>query len=219
MTVLNLSVDELLSTTRAVRKRLDCNRPVELSVVKECLELALQAPSGSNSQNWHFLVLTDFKKKQAIAEWYRQSWQGYGDSAGAAHRLHQDDPLLGPGQKRVFDSAAYLAENLEKVPVFLIPCIAGRVEEAGASNAAQAGTYGSIIPAIWNFMLAARSRGLGTCWTTLHLLHEKEVAEIVGIPFQEVTQVALIPVAYTLGTQFKAAARKPLQEVLHLESW
>ena len=219
MTVLNLSVDELLSTTRAVRKRLDFIRPVEISLIRECLELALQAPSGSNSQNWHFVVLTDFNTKHRIAQCYRKSWQGYAQSTGAAHRLHQDDPVLGPAQKRVFDSAEYLAENLEKVPVFLIPCILGRVENAGASNAAQAGTYGSIIPAIWSFMLAARSRGLGTCWTSLHLSHEKEVAEILGIPFQEVTQVALIPVAYTQGTQFKSAARKPLQEVMHLESW
>ena len=219
MTVLDLSVDELLTTTRAVRKRLDLNRPVEISLVKECLELALQAPSGSNSQNWHFLILTDFNKKQRIAEYYRRSWHGYAQSTGAAHRLHQDDPVRGPTQKRVFDSAEYLAENLEKVPVFLIPSIAGRVEDAGASNATQAGTYGSIIPAIWSFMLAARSRGLATCWTSLHLPYEREVAEILGIPFHEVTQVALIPVAYAKGIQFKAAARKPLQEVLHLEAW
>ena len=108
---------------------------------------------------------------------------------GAAHNLHQDDPILAPAQKRIFDSAAYLAGNLEKVPVFLIPCISGRVEDVGVSNADLAGTYASIIPAIWSFMLAARSRGLGTCWTSLHLPHEKEVAEILGIPFQTITQV------------------------------
>ena len=219
MTHLNLPVDELLSTTRAVRKRLDLNRPVAISLVKECLELALQAPSGSNSQNWHFLVLTDYNKKLQIAQLYRQSWQRYAEMPGAAHNLHQDDPILAPAQKRIFDSAAYLAGNLEKVPVFLIPCISGRVEEVGVSNADLAGTYASIIPAIWSFMLAARSRGLGTCWTSLHLPHEKEVAEILGIPFQTVTQVALVPVAHTRGTQFKAAARKPLHDVIHLEAW
>ena len=219
MTSLNLSVDELLSTTRAVRKRLDLNRPVAIGLVKECLELALQAPSGSNSQNWHFIVLTDYNKKLQIARLYRQSWQRYAEMPGAAHNLHQDDPILAPAQKRIFDSATYLAGNLEKVPVFLIPCISGRVEEAGVSNADLAGTYASIIPAIWSFMLAARSRGLGTCWTSLHLSHEKEVAEILGIPFQTVTQVALVPVAHTRGTQFKAAARKPLHDVIHLEAW
>ena len=216
MTALNLSVDELLSTTRAVRKRLDFERTVGIDVIKECLEMALQAPNGSNSQNWHFLIVTELSKKQKIAEFYRQVWEEYSKSPRAADRLHQDDPVLAPVQKRIFSSAEYLAQNLEKTPILFIPCIAGRVEKVSGPIA---GFHASIIPAVWSFMLAARSRGLGTCWTTFHLKYEKEVAAILEIPFEKITQVALIPVAYTIGTKFKTAARKPLKEVLHLESW
>ena len=221
MTVLNLSVDELLTTTRAVRKRLDFSRSVDINVIKECLELALQAPTASNSQNWHFVIVTDFDKKQKIAELYRQAWDTYLTMPTAAPQLHQDDPVLGPVQQRVVSSAEYLTHHFEEVPVFVIPCVEGRVEavEAPMAVVLQASTYASIIPAAWSFMLAARSRGLGTCWTTLHLMHEKEAADILGIPFEEVTQIALIPVAHTLGAKFRAAARKPLQGALHLESW
>ena len=108
MTALNLSVDELLSTTRAVRKRLDFERTVGIDVIKECLEMALQAPNGSNSQNWHFLIVTELSKKQKIAEFYRQVWGEYSKSPRAADRLHQDDPVLAPVQKRIFTSAEYL---------------------------------------------------------------------------------------------------------------
>jgi nitroreductase len=221
MPVLDLSADELLTTTRAVRKRLDLTRTVEIDVVKECLELAIQAPSGSNAQGWHFIVVTDGEKKQKIAEFYRTAFKSYRDQPRAAGNLHQDDPVLGRIQQRIVSSAEYLAEHLEKVPVFMIPCIEGRIEQISGRGAvvAQASTYGSILPAVWSFMLAARSRGLGTCWTTLHLVYEKQVAEILGVPFEAVTQVALIPVAYTLGTAFKPAARKSVEGVLHLEGW
>ena len=215
MTALNLSVDELLSTTRAVRKRLDFERTVGIDVIKECLEMALQAPNGSNSQNWHFLIVTELSKKQRIAEFYRQVWEEYSKSPRAADRLHQDDPVLTPVQKRIYSSAEYLAQNLEKVPILFIPGIAERVEQVPGLISR---FYGSIIPAVWSFMLAARSKGLGTCWTRFHLKYEKEVAAILEIPFEKITQVALIPVAYTIGTKFKAAARKPLEEILHLES-
>ena len=123
MTALNLSVDELLSTTRAVRKRLDFERTVGIDVIKECLEMALQAPNGSNSQNWHFLIVTELSKKQRIAEFYRQVWEEYSKSPRAADRLHQDDPVLAPVQKRIFSSAEYLAQNLEKTPIFLFPVL------------------------------------------------------------------------------------------------
>lgn len=221
MTVLDLSIDELLTTTRAVRKRLDFSRPVEIGVIKECLQIALQAPSASNSQNWHFVIVTEPGKKQQIADLYRKAWNTYLSRPTAAPQLHQDDPILGPVQQRVASSGQYLTQHLEKAPVFVIPCVEARVEtiEPPRAVVVQASTYASIIPATWSFMLAARSRGLGTCWTTLHLMYEKEVAGILGIPFEEVTQVALIPVAYTRGTKFRPAARKSLREVLHLESW
>jgi nitroreductase len=221
MTILDLSVDELLTTTRAVRKRLDFSRPVDIDVVKECLEIALQAPSGSNAQNWHFLIVTDFDKKKKLADLYRRAWDAYLNMPGSVPQLYQDDPVLGPVQQRVMSSGEYLTHHLEEAPVFVIPCVEARVEAVEAPMAVlfQASTYASIIPAAWSFMLAARSRGLGTCWTTLHLLYEKEAADILGIPLEKVTQVALIPVAYTKGTKFRSAARKPLGDVLHLEAW
>jgi nitroreductase len=219
---LDLSPDQLLSTTRAVRKRLDLGRPVELDVIRECLGLALQAPTGSNAQGWHFVVVTDAKKRAALAEIYKGAFAGYAAMPQSAHHMHQDDAYLKASQDGVVASAEYLAEHLHRVPVHLIPCISGRVDgipPGAMSSLAQASIYASIIPAAWSFMLAARSRGLGSAWTTLHLLQEEKAAEILGIPYAEVTQVALIPVAYTQGTDFKAARRKPLDDVLHVNAW
>lgn len=217
MSLLPLGLDELLTTTRAVRRRLDLDRPVERSVIEECLQIALQAPSGSNRQRWHFVVVTDQDKRLAIAELYRKSWAAYLTSPTAAPNLHYDDPVREAVQQRVGESAQYLADHLERVPVFLIPCFEGRVD--GQPSSAQAGTWGSILPAVWSFMLAARARGLGTAWTTLHLPHEREAAAILGIPYEQVTQAALIPVAYTRGTDFKPAHRVPLASVAHWDAW
>jgi nitroreductase len=216
-----LSTDELLTTTRAVRKRLDFDRPVPLPIIRECLDIALQAPTGSNAQGWQWMVVTDAAKRRALAELYRKAWAVYPDMDASAHKVHARDPSMTAVQERVVSSAEYLAMNMEKPPVLLIPCISGRVEGIPApfGVVAQASTYGSILPAVWSFMLAARTRGLGTAWTTLHLMHEAEAAQILGIPYAEVTQCAMIPVAYTRGTDFKAAPRKPLDPILHVNQW
>jgi nitroreductase len=221
MAQLKLSTDDLLATTRAVRKRLDFDRPVETEVLMECLDLALQAPSGSNAQGWHFVFVTDADKRAAIADLYRQAFSGYAASPMSAAAVHADDPDMKHTQERVMSSAQYLADNLHRAPVFFIPCIAGRFDgfSGEGANVAQASSFGSIMPATWSFMLAARSRGLGTCWTTLHLMHERKVAEILGIPYDEITQIALSPVAYTLGTDFKRAPRKPTDGILHINGW
>jgi nitroreductase len=222
MTQLNLTNDELLSTTRAVRKRMDFDRPVEREVLMECMELALQAPSGSNAQGWHFLFVTDEDKRQAIGEIYRNLFNNvYAASDASAANVHGDDPEMAATQERVMSSAQYLAENMAKAPVFFMPCISGRSDGVAGemANVAQASAFGSIIPAAWSFMLAARSRGLGTCWTTIHLMQEKAVADILGIPYDEITQVALIPVAYTKGTDFKPAPRKAMDDIVHFERW
>jgi len=221
MAQLKLSTDDLLATTRAVRKRLDFDRPVETEVLMECLDLALQAPSGSNAQGWHFVFVTDADKRAAIADLYRQAFSGYAASPMSAAAVHADDPDMKHTQERVMSSAQYLADNLHRAPVFFIPCIAGRFDgfSGEGANVAQASSFGSIMPATWSFMLAARSRGLGTCWTTLHLMHERKVAEILGIPYDEITQIALSPVAYTLGTDFKRAPRKPTDGILHINDW
>jgi nitroreductase len=205
---LDLTPDELLSTTRAVRKRLDLTKPVEREVLEECLQLAQQAPTASYSQNWHFVIVTDAEKRAAIGELWRQVAHPYLQRGGGPRE----------GQMtRIGDAVVHLAEHIHEVPVHVIPCVQGRYE--GKSNALVSSMFGSIIPAAWSFMLAARSRGLGTVWTTFHLMHEQEVAEILGIPYNEVTQVALIPVAYTLGTDFKPGKRKSLDSMVHWDRW
>jgi nitroreductase len=206
---LDLNPDELLTTTRAVRKRLDLERPVEPELIRECIEIATQAPSGGNGQGWHWLVVTDPDKRAKIAEYYRTALHAY-FAANEAARGPETDPV----RKRVINSSAYLGDNLAKVPVFVIACItAPKLPEGN-----QAGLWGSILPAAWNFMLAARARGLGTTWTTLHLKYEQEAAEVLGLP-KNVHQAALIPTAFYTGDTFKPAARQPLEEVLHLDRW
>jgi nitroreductase len=200
---LDLGPDELLSTTRSVRLRLDLERPLEREVLEECLRLAQQAPTGGNSQGWSFVVVTDPAKRERLAEWWREVADGY-----LADR---------PGGGRIRGGVRYLADNLQHVPAHVIPCISPRTD--GRPSAAQAVTWGSIIPAAWSFMLAARSRGLGTVWTTFHLAHEREAAELLGIPYDEVMQVALIPVAYTKGTDFKPAPRRPLDTMVRWDGW
>jgi nitroreductase len=222
MTTLRLTPDELLTTTRAVRKRLDLERPLELGLVRECLEVALQAPTGSNAQGWHFVLVSDTEKRRRIAELYAQAFEGYRSMPFSAHAIaEQREGAEQETMHRVVDSAEYLAANLERVPVFLIPCIEGRFDQLPPpmANMAQASVFGSILPAVWSFMLAGRARGLGTAWTTLHLNHEEAVAEILGIPYAQVTQVALVPVAHTLGTNFRPAPRRSLDAVLHLDAW
>jgi nitroreductase len=218
MPQLKLSADEVLTTTRAVRKRMDFDKPVPMSVLRECLEIALQAPSGSNSQTWHFVVVTDAQKKKAIADLYLKAFDDYEAGPAQPTKQHLDDPSMAPTQARVLSSARYLADNLARVPAMLITCCAGRPDTPGLPQGVIASIYGSILPAVWSFMLAARERGLGTCWTTLHLTYEKEVAALLRIP-AEFAQVALIPIAYTKGTEFQAAPRKDLDSVLHTDGW
>jgi len=209
----NLTPHELLTTTRSVRRRLDFTRDVPLDLIYQCIEVALQSPSGSNAQGWHFLVLTDAAKKQAVADLYRRSWAIYaGKPAGASQGVDAQST-----QDKVRGSADYLALHLQDAPVWLIPCLEGRSDGAAAWQ--QAGFFGSILPAAWSFMLAARLHGLASCWTTLHLRYEAEAAQTLGIPYDKVTQAALLPVAYALGDEFKPAQRKPVQDVVHVNGW
>ncbi len=219
---LSLTNDELLSTTRAVRKRLDFDKPVPMSVIEECMNLAVQAPTGSNAQGWQFMFITDEAKRAQIGDYYRQAFDIYRQMPVAIHKLHKDsgDDALTASQDRSASSADYLADNMGRAPVLMIPCIAGRTDRPESNNLiAQTGTYGSIIPAAWNFMLAARARGIGTAWTTLHLMHEQAIAELLGIPYDDYMQVALIPIAYTKGTDFKPAYRPPVSGVMHVDQW
>lgn len=202
------SVDEVLSTTRAVRRRLDLTRPVGREVILECLRLAMQAPTASNDQNWRWMVVTDADKRAAIAEIYRGVGEDYLKSAAAS--------TSDPQTRRVYQSAYALTGILADVPVFVIPCIERRFD--GSDLLVAASAWASIIPAGWSFMLALRSRGLGSVWTTLHLAKEREVAELLGIP-DTVTQAALFPVAYTIGTDFKPASRPPAESITSWNDW
>lgn len=210
------TVDHLLSTTRSVRKRLDFSRPVEPEVLERCFELALQAPTGGNSQGWSFIVVRDAAKRRAIGDLYRKAFEIYRNDASVMEAYAKGDERHQKQLGRVLDSAVYLAEHLHEAPVLVIACIEGRVENAGVLM--QAGVYGSILPAAWSFMLALRSRGLGTAWTTLHLMFEAEVAKLLGIP-DTITQTALFPVAYYTGDDFKPATRQPSARFVHLDSW
>jgi nitroreductase len=215
--ILQLTPDDLLSTTRAVRKRLDLSRPVERAVLDECLALAQQAPTGSNQQHWGFVVVTEPATRAALADLYRRGAEAYRANPNSPRNRPIEDPPLRTIYERIRSSSDYLVEHLQDVPVHVIPCIRGRPEQLPLN--AQAGLWGSILPAVWSFMLAARSRGLGTCWTTFHLFAEHEAARLLGIPYDEVAQTALIPVAYTQGTDFRPAPRLPLDRMVHWERW
>ena len=207
---LNLSVDDVLTTTRSVRKRLDLEKPVPRDVLLECLELALQAPTGSNAQGWQWVFVDDPEKKKALADIYRTAATPYLDQPKPEYGDERDQQ-----RPRVYDSAKYLNEHLHEVPVMLIPCLEGRPEGTGA------GFWGSLLPAVWSFMLALRSRGLGSAWTTLHLVGdgEKQAAELLGIPFDKYSQAGLFPIAYTKGTDFRPAKRLTAEQVAHWDSW
>ena len=214
MSVYDLSVtDALLSTTRAVRKRLDFDKPVPRQIVCDCLELALQAPTGSNRQGWRWIVVTDADTRLALADLYRKGAGAYLEDA------YREATARGAVQdSRVFDSARYLAERLQDAPVHVVPCIVADHIPADAPRRAWGGLMGSIYPAMWSFQLALRARGLGSVLTTLHLQYEDEAAALLGIP-DGVIQAGLLPVAYTIGTDFKPAKRRPLDEIVHWEKW
>jgi nitroreductase len=208
--------DRLLTTTRSVRKRLDLLRPVEPEVIERAIEVALQAPTGSNSQGWHFVVVTDAEKRAGLAALYRRAFHAYASQQVTGRpQLPPDDPRARQ-LPRILDSASYLADHLHEVPVHVLPCVEGRVENAGPL--AQASVYGSILPAVWSFMLALRARGVGSAWTTLHIMFEREAAALLGIP-PTVTQAALLPVAYYTGGEFKPAKRLPARDRVHWNAW
>jgi len=213
---LNLSADEVLTTTRSVRKRLDLDKPVPREVLMECLEIALQAPTGSNAQGWQWMFVTDPVKKQAIADIYRANAEPYLDRMKPDYG---DGDVRGERMQFVSASAKYLAEHMQDAPVLMIPCLEGRPEKAPLGLSAS--FWASLFPAAWSYCLALRSRGLGSCWTTLHLLEdgEKQTAEVLGIPYEDYSQGGLFPIAYTKGTDFKPAKRLPAEQVAHFDTW
>jgi nitroreductase len=209
-----LTNDELLTTTRVVRRRLDFSRPVDPAIIRECLTLAVQAPTASNRQEWHWVFVTDPATKRALADIYRSDEGEY---------VSLPMPVLGSGDVRadrapaVAASADYLRAHMHEAPVLLVPCHLGRVDNAPVAT--QAALWGSMLPAVWSLMLALRTRGLGAAWTSVHLRHERAAAEVLGIPYDRYTQGGLFPIAYTIGTDFRPAPRRPLSEIIHWERW
>jgi nitroreductase len=203
MPLLDLDPDQLLSTTRAVRKRLDFDRPVPDDLIRECVRLALQAPSGGNTVTMRFVVVRDPELKRAVAGYYKQSYDRY--RAARTPTDAQSD--------RVANSADYLSEHMAEAPALVIGC-----NEGSDRQSAQRG-MGNILPAMWSFMLAARARSLGTAWTTLHLPYEREVAEVLRIPYDTVAQAVMTPMAFTKGTDFRPAARPEPDEVIRWDRW
>jgi nitroreductase len=212
--------DLILQTTASVRKRLDLTRPVDRSLIEECLELAVHAPNGSNQQSYRFVFVDDAERKAALADIYRAAMQAFIDRPRTEAPEDNVD-RSNPRQQRIAESVAYLAEHLHEVPVLCVPLVAGRTDGQGPGAQAertgtfwQANRWGSVIPALWSFMLALRSRGLGSAWTTLTLIREREVAEVLGVPFEQWMQVGLFPVAHTIGTDFRITPRRPAAEML-----
>jgi nitroreductase len=219
MALLPLDADQLLTTTRAVRKRLDFSRPVEDSVIRECVEVAMQSPSGSNNMTMQFVVVRDEAKRQAIGEVYRQCYEIYRSLDGIyIGSIDKGDVAENAQQSRSASSADFLGDRMGHAPALILACNVGsRVEGAPAMMAAS--MMGNVLPAMWSFMLAARARGLGTAWTTVHLMMDQQVADIVGIPFDTVQQACLSPLAYTVGTDFKPAARPAADSIIHWDTW
>lgn len=213
-----MTPDQLLTTTRAVRKRLDFSRPVDDDLIRECVATAMQAPSGSNNLTMQFVVVKDQAKRQAIGEIYHQCFEIYKTLPGVyAGSLVKETDVEQAQQDRVTESAIYLAGHMAEAPVLVVGCTSGRADELPALMAAS--MMGSILPGMWSFMLAARARGLGTAWTTLTLMMEKELADVVGIPFDDFQQACLTPLAHTIGTDFKPAMRPDPETIIHWDTW
>jgi len=204
------TVDKVLSTTRSVRRRLDFSRHVPREVILECIRLSQQAPTGSNQQTWRWLVVTDEAKRRRLGQIYAR---------GREAIMASKETTVGGGRQtqRAYDGALWLAERIGEAPALVIPCAIGR-PPAQFVPVMNSTIYGSVLPAVWSFQLALRSRGLGSCFTTVHLMWEDEVRRLFGMP-EDVLQVAMLPVAYTIGTDFKPARRPPAESITYWDRW
>jgi nitroreductase len=211
--------DELLTTTRSVRLRLDTSREVPDDLIRECVACAMQAPAGSNVSRARFVVVRDPAVRRALADIYSDIYaHDYLPSESYIGKVRLDTPEDRARQARAARSADALPAKLADVPAIVIAClVGGRVD--GAAAAVSASFLGGVLPAMWSFMLAARARGLGTCWTTMHLRREREVAELLAIPYDTVQQACLSPLAYTLGTDFRPAKRIGAEDAIHWDGW
>lgn len=201
------SVDEALTTTRAVRLRLDLDRHVDDQIIYDCIDIAEQAPSGGNQGSRRWIVVRDPERKAQVAELYMRAAGGW--------MIATRDQVAGTGhpQEATMRSAAHLAEHLAEVPAIVIPTILGVHDGSG-----RPGLFDSVIQAVWSFCVALRARGLGSAWTTAILGERDRLADLLGIP-EGVTQIAMIPVAWSKGTDFGRAPRRPAREITYTDTY
>ncbi|MCU0497680.1 MAG: nitroreductase family protein [Anaerolineae bacterium] len=218
--MLNLTPEQLLTTSRSARKRFDFQRPVDLEVIRECIESALSTPSNLPLPTWQFVVITDPDKKDKFAQLYRRAWDNhYRNLPNSIYTYTPDNEEARLTQQQLIESLEYLRDHLQQMPVLVIPCYAGRVDSSSNMNTLMTSPYGASLPAVWNFIQAARSRGLECAWTTSHLFLEQEAARLLKIPYEKMTQCCLLPLAYPIGVEFKTTSRKNIDEVIHLNGW
>ena len=210
-----MDIEELLTTTRSARKSLDLSAPVALDTIRDCLRIGLQAANGSNQQSWRWVIVTDKGLRDEIAGLYRAA---YLEKVGG--QLIAGFMPSGTSEARLMSSTEWLVENMAEVPALVIPCYEPTMPRAEGDESFYLATlYGSIFPAVWNFQLALHSRGYGTCITTLHLHHERDVRELLGIP-ESFTQGCLLPVGrLRSGSRFTAAPRRAIDEVVGINGW
>ena len=207
--------DHLLTTTRGIRRRMDFARPVDISIIDKCIEVAIQAPVGDPDMGAHFIVITEPELRRSISELYCKALGPYCDEFEAAE-LESTDASEHDRIRKVYSTYRWHGENLYRAPVLIIVAMQGRYENLGVRH--QTARYGSILPAAWSLMLALRARGLGSCWTTLHVEYERETAEFLGAP-EDITQAVLMPVGYYTGSDFKPAKRPPASRYIHYNGW
>ncbi|MDQ0381925.1 nitroreductase family protein [Amycolatopsis thermophila] len=216
---LGLTADEVLTTTRAVRRRLDLTRPVPRELIQEAVKVATQAPTGRNQQQWDFVFVDDPATKAEVADLWRAGLMAGSPDEHHGAPLPSRMSFASAEWGRIRGSLGHLVRHLHEVPVLMIPVVRVACREELATTRGQAHNWGSVLPAVWSFMLAARERGLGTAWTAGHLNYEREMADLLGIPFDTTVQVALIPIAYTIGTDFKPAPRADDRNFSHWNRW
>jgi nitroreductase len=206
---LDMPLAEAMLSQRAVRRLLP--DPIDDEIVLRCIGLALKAPTGSNGQNWEFVVVKDRQVKERLAERYRQSWAIYGK---AAKRVSRSDPAM----SKVVAAVAWQVEHFAELPVLVVACLRGsRLPLVPVPPIVQSSYYGSIYPSVQNLLLAARAMGLGASLITLPLWNTTSARNILGLPVS-VMPCCVVPLGWPRG-RYGPTTRKPVGKVVHLDRY